>query len=43
MGEPDEVWKERLELLKPYQVNKEMMDKTGNPNVIFEASSAIFP
>lgn len=36
MGEPDEVWKERLELLKPYQVNKEMMDKTGNPNVIFE-------
>lgn len=36
MGEPDEVWKERLELLKPYQVNKEIMDKTGNPNVIFE-------
>lgn len=36
MGEPDEVWKERLELLKLYQVNKEMMDKTGNPNVIFE-------
>ncbi|MDI1652692.1 hypothetical protein QI409_04075 [Staphylococcus aureus] len=35
-GLTDEVWKERLELLKPYQVNKEMMDKTGNPNVIFE-------
>jgi ornithine carbamoyltransferase len=30
MGEPDEVWKERIELLKPYQVNKQMMDATGN-------------
>lgn len=36
MGEPDEVWQECLKLLEPYRVNKELMDKTGNPNVIFE-------
>ena len=35
MGEPDEVWKERIELLKPYQVNKQAMDMTGNPNIKF--------
>jgi ornithine carbamoyltransferase len=35
MGEPDEVWKERIELLKPYQVNAEAMKLTGNPNVKF--------
>ena len=35
MGEPEEVWKERIELLKPYQVNAEAMEKTGNPNVKF--------
>lgn len=35
MGEPDEVWKERIELLKPYQVNMDMIKKTGNPNVKF--------
>jgi ornithine carbamoyltransferase len=35
MGEPDEVWKERIELLKPYQVNKKMMDLTGNPKCKF--------
>ena len=33
MGEPDEVWKQRIELLTPYQVNKAAMDATGNPNV----------
>ena len=31
MGEPDEVWKERISLLKPYQVNAALMAKTGNP------------
>lgn len=31
MGEPAEVWKERIDLLKPYQVNKAVMDATGNP------------
>ncbi len=35
MGEPDEVWKERIELLKPYQVNKEAMAMTGNPHTKF--------
>lgn len=33
MGEPEEVWKERIELLTPYQVNQTAMDLTGNPKV----------
>jgi ornithine carbamoyltransferase len=35
MGEPDDVWKERIELLLPYQVNARAMELTGNPNVKF--------
>ena len=35
MGEADEVWAERIELLKPYQVNAETMAATGNPDVKF--------
>ena len=35
MGEDASVWSERIELLKPYQINMEMVDKTGNPNVRF--------
>jgi len=35
MGEPDEVWAERIELLTPYQVNAEAMALTGNPDVKF--------
>jgi ornithine carbamoyltransferase len=35
MGEPDEVWKERIELLTPYQINAETMAQTGNPDVKF--------
>ncbi len=35
MGEPDEVWKERIELLKPYQINMDVIKKTGNPKVKF--------
>ena len=35
MGEPDDVWEKRIELLKPYQVNKKAMELTGNPHVKF--------
>jgi ornithine carbamoyltransferase len=35
MGEAEEVWKQRIELLKPYQINKELLEKTGNPKVKF--------
>nr|WP_319267489.1 ornithine carbamoyltransferase [uncultured Draconibacterium sp.] len=35
MGEPDEVWQERINLLLPYQVNKKAMELTGNPDVKF--------
>ena len=35
MGEPDEVWKERISLLKPYQVNASLMKRTGNPDCKF--------
>jgi len=35
MGEPKEVWDERIKLLKPYQVNMDAVKKTGNPNVKF--------
>jgi ornithine carbamoyltransferase len=35
MGEPDSVWEERIKLLKPYQINKEVVNKTGNPQVKF--------
>ena len=29
MGEPDEVWEERIRELSPYQVNKALMDNAG--------------
>ncbi|MEJ5317570.1 MAG: ornithine carbamoyltransferase [Tenuifilum sp.] len=35
MGEPDSVWEERIKLLKPYQVNRKVMELTGNPNCKF--------
>lgn len=35
MGEPDSVWKERIEMLKPYQVNASLMERTGNPKCKF--------
>ncbi|MEW5846621.1 MAG: ornithine carbamoyltransferase [Bacteroidota bacterium] len=35
MGEPDSVWEERIKLLKPYQVNRKVMEMTGNPNCKF--------
>jgi ornithine carbamoyltransferase len=35
MGEPDSVWEERIRLLKPYQINMKVIEKTGNPDVKF--------
>lgn len=35
MGEPKEVWAERIKLLSPYQVNMDLIKKTGNPRVKF--------
>lgn len=35
MGEPAEVWGERIQLLKPYQINQKVIKLTGNPNVKF--------
>lgn len=35
MGEAKEVWKERIELLKPYQVNAALLAASGNPQVKF--------
>ncbi|WP_145491355.1 ornithine carbamoyltransferase [Yersinia aleksiciae] len=35
MGEPKEVWHERVALLKPYQVNMDVVKLTGNPQVKF--------
>jgi ornithine carbamoyltransferase len=35
MGESNSAWNERINLLKPYQVNKDAILKTGNPNVKF--------
>ena len=31
MGEPAEVWAQRIDMLKPYQVNAALMTATGNP------------
>ena len=35
MGEPHEVWAERIKLLSPYQVNRPLMESTGNPATRF--------
>ena len=35
MGEPAEVWAERVELLSPFQVNRALLASTGNPQVAF--------
>lgn len=34
MGEPDSIWETRIKLLKPYQVNKALMDN-ADPSAIF--------
>jgi len=35
LGEPAEKWEERIKLMKPYQVNMNVINLTGNPNVKF--------
>ncbi len=35
MGEPAEIWEERIRLLKPYQINHRVLELTGNPDVKF--------
>ena len=35
MGEDKHVWDERVRLLRPYQVNADLMRKSGNPQVKF--------
>ncbi len=35
IGEPDEVWKQRIDILRPYQINKKTMELTGNENCKF--------
>lgn len=35
MGEPADTWRERIELLAPYQVNDKTLALTGNPDVRF--------
>ena len=35
MGEPAEVWAERIAELSPYQVNKELMAATGKESTVF--------
>jgi len=35
MGEDKHVWDERVRLLRPYQVNTDLMRKSGNPQVKF--------
>jgi ornithine carbamoyltransferase len=35
LGEPKDIWDERVRLLAPYQVNRESLEQTGNPRVKF--------
>jgi len=35
MGEPAEEWEKRINILKPYQINMDVIKKTENPNVKF--------
>jgi ornithine carbamoyltransferase len=35
MGEPADTWRSRIDLLLPFQVNRRVVDLTGNPDVEF--------
>ena len=40
MGEPDEVWAERIKVLSPYQVNKAVMDNAGEQAIFMHCLPA---
>ncbi|XMB72797.1 ornithine carbamoyltransferase [Mycoplasmatota bacterium WC30] len=40
MGEPAEVWKERIEKLQPYQVNKKIMNNAGDTAIFMHCLPA---
>ena len=40
MGEPDEIWEERIRELSPYQVNKSAMEKAGEKAVFMHCLPA---
>ena len=40
MGEPDEVWAERIEELSPYQVNKDVMENAGEKAIFLHCLPA---
>jgi len=40
MGEPDEVWEKRIKELKPYQVNKRIMDNAGSQAIFMHCLPA---
>ena len=40
MGEPDEIWEERLKDLMPYQVNKKLMDVAGEQAIFMHCLPA---
>lgn len=35
MGEPENLWDDRIKEMLPFQVNRKMVEKTGNPKVKF--------
>ncbi len=40
MGEPEEVWKERIDALSPYQVNRAVMDNAGSQAIFMHCLPA---
>ena len=40
MGEPDEIWEERIKELSPYQVNKKVMDNAGEKAIFLHCLPA---
>ena len=40
MGEPDEVWAERIKVLSPYQVNKKVMDNAKDSAIFMHCLPA---